>query len=90
MCNVLPFVSNWTNDVFSRLFVQYVKLIRKKTKIMRCYLKTVDAHFLPPVIQFIHRCHELWMDSSFDAFLSIRFFHYSFYQGLYMKGIHNG
>lgn len=27
------------------------------------------------------------MDSSFDAFLSIRFFHYSFYQGLYMKGI---
>ena len=45
MCNVLPFVSNWTNDVFSRLFVQYVKLIKNKTKFMRCYLKTVDAHF---------------------------------------------
>ena len=50
MCNVLPFVSNWTNDVFSRLFVQYVKLIKNKTKFMRCYLKTVDAHFLPLVI----------------------------------------
>ena len=50
MCNVLSFVSNWTNDVFSQLFVQYIKLIKKKTKFMRCYLKTVDAHFLPPVI----------------------------------------
>ena len=46
--NVLPFVSNWMNDVFSQLFGQYVK--QKKTKFMRCYLKDVDAHFLPLVI----------------------------------------
>ena len=62
MSNVLPFVSNWMNDVFSQLFVQYVK--QKENEIYAMLFENCRCPLPAPSCY-----HKLLIDTSFDAFL---------------------
>ena len=82
MSNVLPFVSNWMNDVFSQLFVQYVK--RKKNEIYAMLFKNcrcplpASSNIIYPLLSQTFDWQFLWcfsVDSIFSLFILPRFMH---------------